>query len=229
MKIVTLNLRHGGANRVGRIVDYLLKNEADAIVLTEFRNNDSGAFLTEQLTAACFQGFLAPAEDHRKNRVAIFGPLKARAIPVSPRAEDAHRIVACDMRGVTVVGVYFAQLMQKATLFDYLNERPPPLQGDVLVIGDFNTGLHYLDETGATFHCADRFRQMGDRGYSDLWRCAHGQDIREFSWMSNQNNGFRIDHAMGAGAIPSRTVACYYDHSTRSGLTDHSALWVAVS
>lgn len=229
MKIVTINLRHGGANRIKRIGDYLLRNEADVIVLTEYRNNSSGAVLNDQLTAAGFQGFFAPADDPRKNRVAIFSPASASAVTMSPSAGDTHRIVACEVGGLTVVGVYFAQLSAKASLFDYLNERPTPLQGDALVIGDFNTGLHFLDETGATFHCADRFQKMGERGYSDLWRLQHGGDAREFSWMSNQNNGFRIDHAMGTGAIPSRTISCYYDHTTRSELTDHSALWVTLN
>lgn len=225
---MTLNLRHGGADRVVRIGDYLLKNEPDVIVLTEFRDNRRGAFLTEQLTAAGFEGFFAPATDSRKNRVVIFGPPSACVVQVAPRDEDTHRIVACKVGGVTIVGVYFAQLMHKATLFEYLNQRPPPLEGDVLVIGDFNTGLHYLDEAGATFVCADKFQKMKDSGYADLWRLAHGEQAREFSWMSNLNNGFRIDHAMGTGDIPSRTVECLYDHQTRSGLSDHSALWVTL-
>jgi len=228
LKIVTLNLRHGGADRVRRIADYLLENEAEIIVLTEFRENSSGALLTDRLTATGLQRFVAPAQDARKNRVALFAPSSARALPVSPEDEDAHRIVACEVNGVAIAGVYFAQLAQKATLFDYLNKRLPPLHEDVLVIGDFNTGLHYLDEPGATFACADQFQKMGERGYSDLWRRAHGEGAREYSWMSSQRNGFRIDHAMGTGTIPSRTVACYYDHDTRRDFTDHSALWVTL-
>jgi len=39
MKIVTLNIRHGGGTRVPVILEYLDSQNGDVIVLTEFREN----------------------------------------------------------------------------------------------------------------------------------------------------------------------------------------------
>ena len=38
-----------------------------------------------------------------------------------------------------------------------------------LLIGDFNTGKHRIDETGRTFHCADMFGQLEESGWTDAW------------------------------------------------------------
>jgi hypothetical protein len=39
MKIVTLNIRHGGGTRVPVILEYLDSQNGDVIVLTEFHEN----------------------------------------------------------------------------------------------------------------------------------------------------------------------------------------------
>ena len=39
MKIVSLNVRHGGGSRLVSIIDRLKQYNSDVIVLTEFRNN----------------------------------------------------------------------------------------------------------------------------------------------------------------------------------------------
>jgi len=39
MKIVTLNIRHGGGKRIHQILDHLDKYHSDIIVLTEYREN----------------------------------------------------------------------------------------------------------------------------------------------------------------------------------------------
>jgi len=65
-------------------------------------------------------------------------------------------------------------------------------------------------------------------GLVDLWRLTHGNESREYSWVSAPGNGFRIDDAF-ANDIYVRQVrpVCHYDHDTRlQTLTDHSALIV---
>ncbi len=95
------------------------------------------------------------------------------------------------------------------------------------MIGDLNTGLHRLDEAGATFHCAAAFAALPKAGWDDAWRLCNGA-AREFSWFSAAGNGFRIDHAFASCDLAGRIVAASYDHSAREGLTDHSALMVAI-
>jgi exodeoxyribonuclease-3 len=100
---------------------------------------------------------------------------------------------------------------------------------NILAIGDFNTGSNTLDTEDAKFHCADQFVNLANTTLTDLWRTHNGELAKEYSWYSNAGNGFRIDHALAGVKATSRCVACYYDHSTRDTLTDHSALIVELS
>jgi exodeoxyribonuclease III len=90
-------------------------------------------------------------------------------------------------------------------------------------MGDFNTGLHRLDESGATFHCAEEFGRLSQVGWVDGWRHLHGE-TRKYSWYSNAGNGFRLDYAFVTTDLVDRVEAAEYDHSTRDILSDHSAL-----
>ena len=120
--------------------------------------------------------------------------------------------------------MYFDQNRDKASLFDHLLSRPPALGKDCLVVGDWNTGLHHLDEPGATFACADRFALMERRGYVDLWRRCHGAGARDVSWVSARGVGYRIEHAFSTPSVAGRVTRCEYDHSIRGVLSDRSAM-----
>jgi exonuclease III len=67
-----------------------------------------------------------------------------------------------------------------------------------------------------------------EAGLVDLWRRSNGPDACEWTWLSNQKNGFRIDHAFGNEPfVRLLQPACVYDHRSREGKTsDHSALIV---
>lgn len=229
MKIVTLNLRHGGGTRVAAIGDYLLGQNADVLVCTEIRTNEQGRSLGHRFAGEGYRSFHAPTVDAGQNGVTLFVRNDVEPVELFPQNADKQRIVGCRVRNLFIAGVYFAQLKQKASLFDYLLSYPPEFGTDALIIGDFNTGRHRLDEAGATFACVDKFAGLPRAGFTDLWRPQNGEEVREYSWFSNRGGGFRIDHAFGSGSIPERLVACRYDHSTREELTDHSALIAEVS
>ena len=52
-----------------------------------------------------------------------------------------------------------------------------------LLVGDFNTGLHGIDEVGSTFRCAKDFARLSAIGWTDVWRSFHGQ-ATEYTWFS---------------------------------------------
>ncbi len=54
MKIVAWNIRQGGGSWTVQIVDYLWGIDPDVIVLSEFRNNDSGHFVWAKLMTKGF-------------------------------------------------------------------------------------------------------------------------------------------------------------------------------
>jgi exodeoxyribonuclease-3 len=225
MKVATLNLWHGGSKRIGSIADYLLALAADVVVCTEFRSNAAGGYLCEALGRHGYGKLVSQSDEPKTNSVALFSTLAMEPVATAPDPVDRHRIVACRVVGLTIAGVYFAGLKAKATLFDYLLSKPFG-SDDALVIGDFNTGLHYLDESGATFLCTDSFSRLPDAGLHDLWRHKHGRDARAFSWKSNRGCQFRIDHAFGSARLRDGLTACDYDHKPRGTISDHSALLV---
>lgn len=230
MRIVTLNIQHGGGTRVGAIVAWLVAQAADVVVLSEYRAGPKGDALRASLAEAGYRQQFPGRADAGVNSVLVAARSVARAIRPEVASVDAGRIVITEIEGIRIAGVYFNLGKDKASLFDYLLARPPSLEPSAIVIGDMNTGRHDVDEAGATFHCSERFERLVARGYTDLWRLCHGEEAREYSWYSPRHrNGFRVDHAFGTGDVPARVAACAYDQTTRDGLSDHAAMIVELS
>lgn len=228
MKLVTLNIQHGGGKRIPGILDYLQSQDADVIVLTEFRENSNAETLRSGLVAKGFHHFAGASVVPKKNTVCILSrqPFVSRTYPELP-AQDRHRLISAHFDGVAVYGVYFSQNNAKAGLFEFLAEGGHrPSENAYFIVGDFNTGLHFQDEEGATFYCTAEFKALSESGLVDSWRNRH-PDTREFSWYSNHGNGFRIDHVFSSPEADTLIERVYYDHKPREAkATDHSALVV---
>jgi exonuclease III len=96
------------------------------------------------------------------------------------------------------------------------------------MIGDFNTGKHYIDEEGATFLGPEYIDRLEELGYSDAWRVTH-QATRDYTWFSSAGNGFRLDYAFLSPALTPRLARAEHIHKTRlEAVTDHSALLVEI-
>ena len=157
-------------------------------------------------------------------------------LPFVPRTypnlslDDRRRLVGAHFEDIEVFGVYFAQNQAKASLFQFLIDGAyKPAELSHLFIGDFNTGLHGIDEKGSTFYCAEHFSALPKAGLADSWRSRNPTE-KEFSWYSQAGNGFRIDHVFSSAAADSQIQSVYYDHIPReSGITDHSALVVGIA
>ncbi len=98
------------------------------------------------------------------------------------------------------------------------------LKDNVAIIGDFNTGKHYIDEKKSIFLCADYISRMEDMGWIDGWRRFHN-DKKEYTWYSSKGNGFRIDHIFCTPSFGKVLKNVVYSHQVREDkITDHSAL-----
>lgn len=229
MSVLSLNLRHGGGRRTEAIAEYVADSSPDIFVATEFRSGAAGIQLLSRLTGAGYHQAFFPSAPKTTNCVMVANRLPAEALSFRPSPGDAHRIVGCRVAGISVVGVYFANGGAKASLFGYLLTRPPEIQRNALLVGDFNTGLHPLDDSGVRLRCADLFAALDADVLVDAWRGRNGYEAREFSWMSRSGNSFRLDHAFATRDLATRITRCCYDHGPRTtGLSDHSAIWVGV-
>ena len=102
-----------------------------------------------------------------------------------------------------------------------------------LLVGDWNTGAHRVDETGKTFICAEHFANLSALGWTDMWR-HHHPNTTEFTWYSKRDgvrrNGFRVDHAFATPSLRPRVTSCRYSHVERDArVTDYSMVIVEVS
>lgn len=244
MKILAFNLMALGPTskdrRAEKVVNYLRDSAADVLVLSEFKSSLFNTLFTKGLDEDGYRYCsISKVSGPIQLGVAVFSRREAIPVPLSPPTVDKQRIAALDIDGLTVAGVYFfagdpnLSGTGKFTLFDYLLSVPQELSGRSLAIGDYNSGLHYFDEEGKTFSAESRFKAMEECSWVDLWRAEHGEK-REFSFITNRGNPYRIDHAFARGGVEAKVTDCYYDHSTRctdeSGqrLSDHSAMVVSL-
>lgn len=148
--------------------------------------------------------------------------------------EIAIPVLNFAMGCTNIPGVNYEKRMQKADYWDaVLAAAERRITEPFLLIGDFNTGKHRVDEAGRTFHCADKFGRLEEFGWTDVWRHFHG-DKSEFTWYSQlkagaRGNGFRLDHAFVTSALLPSIRGCWYSHVEREArISDHSILMVEV-
>lgn len=230
MKIASLNIRHGGGRRVPKIIDWVGKIDADFVMFSEWRLNQSGTLLAGSMqdlgysTQGISKGPLA-------NGILIASRCSHMVSNITPEGALHGEIAFSASADIDLICCYFPQKHEKKQFFHTVIDSILKASDPTILIGDLNTGLNDIDLTmGATpFFCSKEFAELESLGDAqDLWRLSHGKDAREWSWCSRKN-GFRIDHAYGNNALfkAYSSIFCGYDHSTRTeGITDHSAILV---
>ena len=229
MRIVSLNIRHGGGDRGKRLTDLLMTLRPDVVVLTEFQLGRSGDSILDQLARAGLCEVASAARLDRQNSVCVAANRSFQQIQLPSLHGHEQRLLACDFGDFRLLATYFPQMNEKRGVFEFIRVKGLPALGPRgVVIGDFNTGLHQQDEAGATFYCADEFSKLLTAGLVDSWR-SRNPHVHEFSWYSAVGNGFRIDHAMCTPALDAEISSIFYAHQFRKHcVTDHSALVVDI-
>jgi len=220
VKIAALNIQHGGGARTQAIADYLQTLDADCIVLSEYRLDEKG--LASKLATLGYTHQHTGAQYPKENSVLVASRLPFVA------GNATQRIAAVTIQDLNLLGVYFPQGDEKRPVFREIREQVAS-GSNTLVIGDFNTGKPFIDESGNTFACVDEFEALEQHGLIDSWR-SRNPEGREFTWYSNKGNGFRIDHAFCTKSVNARIDLVEYIHAPREQkVTDHSALIVELS
>jgi len=227
---MTWNARHGGGARAQAFAEQILEFDPDIVVITEFRNNAAGQTIKDIISSGGLSHHSDVDIPPRKNAVLVASklPFSTRQIPGLGR--HAHRGVWARFSEMDVLGFYFPQRYEKTRVFDaiYSLDRAS-LSKNTLIMGDLNTGQHYVDEIGATFYASQQFDGLSQIGWRDIWR-TRNPTRREYSWFSNTGNGFRVDHAFATPNFDELVEHVFYDHTVREqGLSDHSALIVDIA
>jgi exonuclease III len=227
-RIVSLNIRQGGGKRIAALADWIAAKMPSAVILPEWRNNNSGQYIRQRFTEGGF-ATSTPTRSSHSNSILLAAVGLADSLEVTPPGSAAGDLMLVEIAGIKLLGCYFPQRDAKAPFFrQCIRVARTHEHAPFLMIGDLNTGRNDLDieGAGARFHCTDLFDALSsEAGLIDLWRAQHGER-REWTWRSPVN-GFRIDHAHANATFMSRFPAfrCEIDHTPRlSGLTDHSAI-----
>jgi hypothetical protein len=173
----TSRLEHpakGGGSRLSRIVDTLKRQDADILVLSEYRGGPSAPRLCAALHALGYRHAttLVPPPNRNGVLVAARCPFREHGA-VDMGLPEPYRMVSVDFATFRLSGVYMPNLLAKVPYWEALIAALSSHSAThALAIGDFNTCRAYLDEVGAidaTAHYMDAIEQIGFR---DLWR--HG-------------------------------------------------------
>jgi exodeoxyribonuclease III len=230
MRIVLLNVRHGGGPRAPKLLDWLISIGADLVVIPEWRNNTPGGVIKTAFEVRSYYVATQCAPGIRANGILVAAKQTFRSTRITPVGANKGELMLADFAsGWSLLAAYFPQGAAKIPFFMSCIDAARRFD-DVpfLLLGDLNTGRNKVDVegSGVPFVSSDLFDALQTPGgLVDLWRIEHGEK-REWSWRSPLN-GFRVDHALANSAFRRRfpTMHCMYDHAPReTGITDHSAL-----
>ena len=230
MRLVTLNLRHGGKRHMAAILEGLLRHRADVLVLTEFRNNPTGEALRQGLSeGGLVHQAVSPARPPA-NGILIAARQNFCGAPSSLLRFDPVRMLQVRFGQFTLLGLHLPNIKAKIPHWNALlrlaqsNSKTPRIY-----VGDFNTGRYPLDGEGFRFTCEEHMEALEDRGWVDAWRRLHPRN-KEYTWYSHKGRGFRLDHAFLSPPLAPLLRKAVFDHSYRErGYSDHSALVVDVA
>jgi exodeoxyribonuclease-3 len=229
MRILTWNIARGWRD-AAPAATALSELNADVMVLTELRSNQSGLGLVAKLRKLGY-AFVLYADGYTDSS----GVLIAARTHITPLMEHGpsqfpHRWQHFAIEGTDVefVGIYLNRspgpretLKQKQDFWDRIVDSATRLvHRRAVILGDLNTGLHRIDEEHATFRCAASFETLLNSGWIDGFRLLH-KDRRAYSWWSTKR-GFRLDHAFLSPAISGSVRSAEYVTKTSSHTLAHN-------
>ncbi len=240
MKLVAWNLRHGGGTRgMPAIALSLIEHRADIVILSEWRQRTGGQIAgVLHDHGLCHQVHTQPGDGVNGVLVASRWEVNQRVPTITVPGSIAKRSLSLRYMEVDLadVGLTIGAVHipcdgpgRRAVIAAMVETARRQRDSACIVMGDMNAWRGELDADGTVFG-VDRpsgeigLGRLASLGYVDAWRAAHPQE-REYTWLSHDGAGFRIDHAHVSRALADRVRRCDFSHEERgSGLSDHSAL-----
>lgn len=225
MRILNFNIRFGGEKRTSKILDYLLDNDFDIIVLTEFIKNYNGQKIIDKLVD---KGYTTQPSDE-KGSMGSF--IACKDASVTKNIMNRWVEVYIPKKDLYVLGVYVPdQLGIEKNLFwekilDYAEKNN---NKNILITGDFNSCTKENSSNKTEYNAKDLIK-LEELEYIDLWKYYSKDDSDKYTWFYNSNSGFRLDYAFVSPKLAANLndVIVYHDSPLRkSKVSDHSPLFV---
>jgi len=195
-----------------------IEENPDVIILTERRNNKQTEYDALNLS---YNQYVIEGVPSVKNTVCIL--TKQEAII---EYTYKHNVITVIYVWLSIYWVYFPQKNEKKEVFEFIDWKVANTKS--VVMWDFNTGKHLLDEQWETFYCQKEFIELSENKMVDIRRKKNPVK-KEFSRYSSAWNWFRIDHALVSPDLDKKISEVWYDHSIRKKwLSDHSMMYISI-
>ena len=225
MRILNFNIRFGGGKRTQLILDYILSNDFDLIVLTEFVKNNHGQEIIDKLVDS---GYITQASNDDKNLGSF---IACKEDFVVEKVNDRWTEVYIPKFDLNVLGVYVPvsggseKDMFWKRILDYSEIN---IDKNVLITGDFNSCTKE-DSANRTDYNPKDLIKLEELGYIDMWKYNPKIDSDRYTWYHHSGTGFRIDYAFVSPKLGNRLidVSSTHDKSIReSKISDHCPLTI---
>lgn len=231
MRVVSWNILQGGGHRLADICNALSQWSPDVVALQEVRSSSVGQLDDALGHCGLRYSFALDTDSASENTLYLASRESLDAGEFLVDRSGLCYILEAETMGISILPVHFPQKAAQIPLFEaVLADTPSLLQHKCLLIGDLNCGIPFEDSTDKTFVNAKYFQALKEAGWIDLYRQCHGEEARDYSWISPRTQrGFRYDHALASVAIADTLADVRYEHNVREqGLSDHSALVVDI-
>jgi exodeoxyribonuclease III len=215
MRVVGWNVRQGGgAPRAPKLVAALISLAADVVVIGEYRPSSP---LSTLLVGRGWKHQVGMPDPTPGGNGAVLVVSRHPLREVEPRYLAPHakhgwvNVEVVDS-GWVVAGALIPgtdgrnpeRRKKKEQFWNFVVSEFAPASANrpTLLIGDLNTGLHGIDEKGATLVCAEDMAALRHSGWIDVWHALHPNGRPPPSWWSNRGNPFRLDHAFLSPCSP---------------------------
>jgi exodeoxyribonuclease III len=231
MKILTWNIRHGGAvGLIDNIYQSLKNHNSDIIVLTEYRMKKDD-LLSDFLKKSGWSYQESSTTQNDSNGILIASkiPFKKKECRNNRWLEVYFPDCGLSLLGVHIPGIHDKHYNKEKfwdTVLEYALKNDP--NSNSMIIGDFNTGLAN-DAEGASFKLSKKMEDLIKYKWVDAWRHLHKND-REYTWYSHAKNGFRLDYAFLNNTLCEKLVNAEISHKEREEkLSDHSPMFIELN
>lgn len=229
MKIFSWNIRQGGGTRCSEIIKNIISYNPEIIALSEFKNNKNGISIRNTLLTKGYSFQINSAAPSDENTVFMASKFPCSSLLYNERdLSYPNNIIKASFFAFDIYTVYLPH-KKKHRLFELLlNEikKDKP----AIIVGDYNTGINYVDQKGDSFWYQEQLKKLEKQNYRDAFRYIHGEK-EEYSWYSNQGNGYRYDHSYVHEDLTPIIKDCQYLHKWRSeqNLSDHSPMVIELN
>ncbi|ACU37538.1 endonuclease/exonuclease/phosphatase family protein [Actinosynnema mirum] len=252
LRVLTWNVQRASAARTRAQVEWLVRQEADVLVLTEVSAGESGGLLARWLRERGYQVLLPDPAPEDRYRVLLACPADVGLEEADSGVPMPHRCVAAKVKSsameVGVVGLYVPSRgprerrnVAKRAFQEEVSAALPGLTarlgaaGPVVVAGDQNVVEPGHIPAHPVFGAweYDFYRSFAEAGFTDAFRLRHPEAV-EHSWFgrdtgAGKRNGYRFDHVFLTTTHAALARDCRYLHTPREdGLSDHSAMEVVL-